>query len=731
VFRNAYDIYIKDANKEKLIPIIMFTDKTHTDMHGRLCLEPVQFTLGIFKRDVRNQPRAWRTLGYVTDLKYTGKFKTKAKMQDYHLILGVILESFIKCQIKPLVWHFMDKDSQQMKPMAMKIPVLYVIGDTDGHDKLCGKYGCRNNTVKRLCRYCDTPFEETSSSDFKYSLNKLSQVKALIEKHDEATLNDMSFHCIENVWHQVQFCDPVRNIYGATLAEVLHCMQQGIFEYAIKILFEQKKKKKKRKRKYDNDTDSEASNIESEDDDDDSQSNYRPMTKSELSTRKVFSDAYRSRFESLCKKYGKILSHQSDRNLPRTYFNTEYTTITRKNGHEMAGLIIVFLLVMLSDEGTNSLDTQLGADRCSAYIHTLELLLQLENFCKLKEHTVKNLKTMKKGMPYIMDELKQVLNRQQGCGMNFVKFHLMRHYVEDIVRFGSMCNYDSAIGERNHMTEVKDPARHTQRRKHCFEKQTAKRYVENITILRACSDINNIEFKTSLNSNTIDTNLSNKTINRRCNIEYIHEQNSFFKKNYETKKFDPCTWKDCVFVKQLQELCNVLVENDHIEYSDINFFTQHNREDLIFRADPCYDDGNPWYDWAYINWGGQDLIPAKILIFMDLTSNFKKPFGSHITGYINHKSCYGIGYSFQNLLHERAHGISNLVQYGKLMTENKRSSSPQLCFFPVDSIATPCIAVPYKADDTVINALEWLVLKPRDEWHSILINLLKTCINKD
>jgi hypothetical protein len=241
VFRNAYNIYIKDVEKEKLIPIIMFTDKTHTDMHGRLCLEPVQFTLGIFKRDVRNQPRAWRTLGYVTDLKYTGKYSSKDKMHDYHLILEVILKSFIECQKKPIAWHFMDKNSNQMKPFAMKIPVLFIIGDTDGHDKLCAKYGCRNKTVKRLCRYCNTPFDETSSSTFDYKLTKVSQIKTLIEKNEESKLNKMSFHCVKNIWHGVQFCDPIRNIYGATLAEVLHCMQQGIFEYAISILFEQKK----------------------------------------------------------------------------------------------------------------------------------------------------------------------------------------------------------------------------------------------------------------------------------------------------------------------------------------------------------------------------------------------------------------------------------------------------------------------------------------------------------
>jgi hypothetical protein len=44
--------------------------------------------------------------------------------------------------------------------------------------------------------------------------------------------------------------------------------------------------------------------------------------------------------------------------------------------------------------------------------------------------------------------------------------------------------------------------------------------------------------------------------------------------------------------------------------SPINFFTQYNSEDIIFRADPEYDNGFPWYDWGKVNWGIGDLVPA-------------------------------------------------------------------------------------------------------------------------
>jgi hypothetical protein len=51
-----------------LCPIIFFIDKTHTDHFGRFTLEPIRFTLGIFNRATRALSKAWRTLGFLTDL---------------------------------------------------------------------------------------------------------------------------------------------------------------------------------------------------------------------------------------------------------------------------------------------------------------------------------------------------------------------------------------------------------------------------------------------------------------------------------------------------------------------------------------------------------------------------------------------------------------------------------------------------------------------------------------
>ena len=47
--------------------------------------------------------------------------------------------------------------------------------------------------------------------------------------------------CVTNAWHDIPFCDPTRGLHGALNAELLHTLQQGIFEYAIINLFAIKK----------------------------------------------------------------------------------------------------------------------------------------------------------------------------------------------------------------------------------------------------------------------------------------------------------------------------------------------------------------------------------------------------------------------------------------------------------------------------------------------------------
>ena len=127
----------------------------------------------------------------------------------------------------------------------------------------------------------------------------------------------------------------------------------------------------------------------------------------------------------------------------------------------MAGLLIVYIMVMTSNEGTY-LDKMLGDDRCSAFIHVIECNLLMEEFCKSQTITRNEKNLFHRGIPYILETFKNVINQQEGSKMKFIKFHLPKHFALTMNDFGSLDNVNSALGERLHITETKNPTQTTQ-----------------------------------------------------------------------------------------------------------------------------------------------------------------------------------------------------------------------------------------------------------------------------
>ena len=93
----ARNQYCKDCS-DMPVALIIFADKSHTDLHGALSLTPFIFTLSLFNLFARNNPKIWRPKGYILNLTY-GKGtldKTQAirnKIQDKRKCISFIFES--------------------------------------------------------------------------------------------------------------------------------------------------------------------------------------------------------------------------------------------------------------------------------------------------------------------------------------------------------------------------------------------------------------------------------------------------------------------------------------------------------------------------------------------------------------------------------------------------------------------------------------------------------------
>ena len=123
-----------DHNSVMPAALVIFGDKSHTDLHGALSLTLVIFTLTLFNRISRNNPKFWRPLGYIPNLGYgknkADKTETKNKIQDEHKCLACILES-----VRDIHRSGGFNATVLGKAVQIKVWIHFFIGDTEGNNK--------------------------------------------------------------------------------------------------------------------------------------------------------------------------------------------------------------------------------------------------------------------------------------------------------------------------------------------------------------------------------------------------------------------------------------------------------------------------------------------------------------------------------------------------------------------------------------------------------------------
>jgi hypothetical protein len=225
---------------------------------------------------------------------------------------------------------------QQSRVQIAFHPVFgYIIGDNEGHEILVRRFLNRMN-VQHLCRYCDTPLEQSDNpfhSKWKYT--NASEIANLVLEGEVDRLKDMSYHCFQNGFSGIKFADPIRGINGATPAERLHLLNHGLFQLILEYNFGQKRAKSVNKtiRKMLQAVPDEENPIDDDDSDNTEQSDQeQEKTKNDsaethainddqtLSNVALFTPSICDRFDRDAKEYGRFLQKQSCRYWKRSFF---------------------------------------------------------------------------------------------------------------------------------------------------------------------------------------------------------------------------------------------------------------------------------------------------------------------------------------------------------------------------------------------------------------------------
>lgn len=664
---DAHARYCTQEN-DLLCEWVLFLDKTHLDVKGKHTLEPVMGTPAIFKRAFRNNPSAWRPFGYIPNLDQLAPHaKTDERQQDYHHCLRIILSEFSAYQrLGGIDWVFAK--GEQMVRCRLQIPVLCVIGDTEGHDKLCArKTGRKGLGSGKLCRYCNISFENLGNPlhEEVTRLTKCSDIRKLRNDLSESArkiLDDLGYKHFHDGMAGILFSDPDRGLHGCTAAEILHAYLLGLMDRSLdgcfgakKTLKEQSKKKKSQASKGEQPGKSQSSKDKQPKQGKSTQEKTTQQSQDEdvmeaigeedLSHLNVFSKESKKRVDKVAWQLHRHLRWQSDKGIPRTSYPSGITTLTKMQGNERTGVALLLLIILITDywadwrrsghpqhkNKTPKGDSpgylhrallQDGAaneeERFNNIIKSLSLLVTFDSYMRLDGIPVSSLHATQKFIPIFLDQVLRAFPRTEGAGNNLIKNHLLLHLVEDQRRFASSKNVDSGPGESLHKTTAKETGRRTNMSAETFEKQTSNRYCENLTTNRAYAD----------HPNWKDCQVQKKedkagVLLLGVGLTYLRDERRPKKKVTEELP----SWKDSFCSSgDLVEMIRKQVLPCLKSGTEVSVYTKYSHKGVVYSACPIYGrKGLSKQHWALVDMGGHGLVPHHLLCVLHIPLDPEKP----------------------------------------------------------------------------------------------------------
>eukprot|EP00536_Pseudo-nitzschia_multiseries_P006346 jgi/Psemu1/15033/gm1.15033_g len=437
-WKSSWNAICNPNAPEILVPIIYYMDGISLDAHGRLLtLTPLNMTLGIFNVETHARPEAWTTIYFHPDpecpewdsTRHSRHASSKEKIQNLHNSLEVVFCSFKDAWKEDggIKWNYLPYANQQWK-VKMKFAIAYVIGDTELHDKLCGKYGSFNKGVMRMCRHCNCYSPNINIPSVQPAAKKWLPVDFhCFPGTDLSDINknfqNNSHHNIRNVFHDLCLGTNQNNIHFATPGECLHMHQLGTAKQAIEsieFLLH--------------------GSVPCV---------YAPNLKPGV--------AVANSIGHLAQRYGGLLSRQSDRDFPCTKFGTQFLSSTKKEGHDFSGMFISILIAMVSKHGSGIIGDHHFIKKQTEVI---QLIVLMEEFLKHGQMKYSSLKNLPKTVVHFINCINSTCHRK-GMETKLIKNHLYFHLTDYISLWGSPAGWDSGPNESHHETEIKAPSKNT------------------------------------------------------------------------------------------------------------------------------------------------------------------------------------------------------------------------------------------------------------------------------
>ena len=617
---------------------------------------------------------------------------------------------------------------------------------------------------------------------------RASHIAQLVEDEDKAELKELSCHCIQNAFTDLLFCDPKCGINGATMAELLHVIQHGLFLCChagicgVKSLSKKKKKKTSESsngsKAADSDENDPATELPAPLQDPDDSSDELGDAADDATDRDglpqeglpedsedlldeflsqfadprvinnnkqcngIFTETVSAQVDVWAKCFGRLLTHQSDRECDRAFFANGISSSAKKNGCEERCVLLLTLLVMCSSEG-ETLDKKYSEKKISSFVFVLSQLLMLENFFRSSEIRCGDIELIKQYIPIFMDSFAQATARETGMGMNFIKFHLLLHLCADLLRFGPPTSTDSSSGETRHKL-FKADAERTQKNTDFFEEQVAQRHTESLAIELARRELERVH-------GTPNVAPTQSGISSR-GLSFLVNEDGMFDHTKKPSESTPSAWINSMLMTQvtvfLQKHVLPSLPGDAVRLKN-----QAIVDGVLCRADPtCKDTSEQSFeigrhDWVYLDWKEFGNVAARIVTFVELDEINTEIIDPATQDAFSEPGLHAVVQALAQDLDEKpeqemrewddflAHGSTRIICRSELTHSDvpkgaRTIKEPTLHLVNVEQyFHSPAIAVPFDPNENT-DAIDWLVVEPRSKWSSTFRDLMKELIRK-
>jgi hypothetical protein len=271
-----------DSSKDIMLPIILYMDKTGTDVNQRYSLEPVLFSLTALPREQRESRHAWRHIGFVPPIANEGKEESSTSLQFYHDCLSYLLDGLREAQKNPPTVGIRSPEGNIVQRRAF-LPLMVVMGDQLSQDTLCGRLKANSGGAGRVHRSCmcsylniDDPYHECRNVNSS-TLNQFTYLATISEEDMDARISSDQFalsttkdrritksfllkqrtmfrgilrhpyttHPIKNGFTEIDFGSWPSGIHNATLDDFMHSVEAGMLAYITETVYDGLTKKEK------------------------------------------------------------------------------------------------------------------------------------------------------------------------------------------------------------------------------------------------------------------------------------------------------------------------------------------------------------------------------------------------------------------------------------------------------------------------------------------------------